>query len=148
MLKRIAYMLIPLAAGILTAGAQSQELPYTEGPVADVTPIRVQDGRFFDYWNWLETHWKPTMEEAKKQGLVLTYSVYEATPRTPEEPNLYLIVTYPNYAALDGLDAKMNAIDKQLFSLTPQKADQQSGQRNVMRTVLGDEILRELKFKK
>ena len=147
MFKRIVLLLVPIAAA-MAAAAQAQELPYKEGPVVDVTPIRVADGKFFDYWSFLETHWRPTMEEAKKEGVILSYSVLAATPRTPQEANLILVVTYPNFASLDTIDAKMNAIEQKLFGNSPQKSEQQSGARGPIRTVLGDEIYRELQFKK
>jgi len=146
MLKRLA----PFAAlaALWLGMASADELPFKEGPVLDVSPVKVQDGKFFEYWNWLATHWRPTMEAAKKQGLVLSYAVYAATPRNPQEPDLYLVVTYPNYAVFDGLDAKMNAIEQQLFGTTPQKAEAASGERRNLRQVFGDEIMRELQFTK
>jgi hypothetical protein len=147
MSKRIAICLLSFAAG-LTMTVRAQEMPYKEGPVVDVTPIRVQDGKWFDYWHFLETHWKVEMEEAKKQGLVLSYSVYSAVPRTPQDANLILVVTYPSYATLDGLDDKMSVIEKRLFGNSPEKSDQEAGARTPIRTILGDEFLRELQFKK
>lgn len=153
-MRRTILGLLPVLAILATltalpaARARADVLPYKEGPVVDVTPIRVQDGRFYDYWNYLESHWKVTMEAAKKEGLVLSYSVLSATPRSPQEPNLYLVVTYPNYAAFDGIDEKMAVLDQKLFGSSPQKSEEDSGKRGPMRTVLGDEILRELQFKK
>jgi hypothetical protein len=58
------------------------------------------------------------------------------------------VVTYPNYAAFDGIDEKMAALDQKLFGSTPQKSEEDSGKRGPMRIVLGDEIMRELQFKK
>ena len=49
------------------------------------------------------------------KGLTVSYSVYSASPKSPNEPDLYLLVEYKNMAALDGLDAKMNAISAKVF---------------------------------
>ena len=148
MSKRICLALIPLAAGLMSLCAQAQELPYKDGPVLDVTSIRVQDGKFFEYWDFLQTKWKSLMEEEKKQGLVLSYNVYSAVPHSPQDPNLILVVSYPNFAALDGLMAKESAIEQRLFGASPQKSEEMSGQRAPLRVILGDDYLQELQFKK
>ena len=55
------------------------------------------------------------MDEAKKQGIIVSYSVYETSPRSADDPNLYLMVTYKNMAALDGLDDRMEGIQQKSF---------------------------------
>ncbi len=147
MIQRLGLVMV-LAGIALVGSVQAQELPYREGPVVDVTSIRVQDGRFLEYWHFLETRWKPEMEEAKRQGLILSYKVLSGSPRTPEEPNLYLFVTYANFAALDGVTEKMSAINRKLFGESPQKAEQGAMERAPVRTVLGDEMMQELEFRK
>jgi hypothetical protein len=148
MFVRKSLIVAAFLTGSLSLGASAQELPYKRGPVTMVSSIRVQEGQFFEYWHFLETRWHPVMEEAKKQGLVVSYAVLESDPRTPEDPNLYLIVSYPNYAALDTIEAKESAIEKQLFGLTPQKAEQQSGERAPVRTIIGEQLFQELQFLK
>jgi hypothetical protein len=148
MLARKSVLVTALLAGSLTLAASAQELPFKRGPVTEVSSIRVQEGQFFEYWHFLETRWRPVMEEAKKEGLVVSYEVLESDPRTPEDPNLFLVVSYPNYAALDTIEAKETAIEKQLFGLTPQKAEQQSGERAPVRTIIGTQLFQELQFQK
>src|ERR1043165_1622896 len=55
---------------------------YTDGPVADVTSMRVECGHFEDYLAWLNSTWKPTMEAMKRAGLIIGYRVFRATPRS------------------------------------------------------------------
>jgi hypothetical protein len=87
------------------------------------------------------------MDEAKKEGLIVSYTIFSATPKNPNEPDLYLVTEYANMAALDGLDAKMSAIDAKIFGSLKQ-AGAKSAERESIRTVLGSEIIRELKFNK
>ena len=87
------------------------------------------------------------MEEAKKAGYVLDYRVYGAQAHNPQEADLYLVVTYPNMAMLDGMEAKMDPILKKVMKMTPREAEEASGKRVVMRTILGEELLRELVLK-
>ena len=87
-------------AGVSLAADQ----PYQDGPVTMVSSIRTLPGMHDTYLRYLATTYRTNMEAAKKEGIVLDYRVYETTPRSPDEPNLYLTVTYKNMAALDGLD--------------------------------------------
>jgi hypothetical protein len=86
------------------------------------------------------------MEEQKKAGLILSYTVYATTPRGPDEPALYLITVFKNMAALDGLNEKSDPLVEKLFGTM----DQQTAaavQRDKLRALIGDELLRELVLK-
>ena len=41
------------------------------------------------------------MEATKKAGLIIDYKVFRATPKSADQPNIYLWITYKNMAALD-----------------------------------------------
>jgi hypothetical protein len=131
-----------MALGVCVA----DDLPYKEGAVTEVSSIKVKEGHFLDYLAYLDTSYKQIMDEAKKEGLILDWSVFAAHPKNPQEPDLYLTVDYANFAALDGLEAKMNAIDAKVFGSTKQ-ASQKDAERESIRTVLGSEIIQELKLK-
>jgi hypothetical protein len=141
---RPAFFAMALMTGTFALAAD--ELPYKEGTVLEVSSIKIKDGKFYDYWTFLNTSWRQEMEAAKKQGLVLSYAVYGATPKRPSEPDLYLVVEYPNMAVFDGMDEKMLAIDKQIWGTIKSSSDKQA-ERDSIRTILGSEIIRELKFK-
>ncbi|WP_213435016.1 MULTISPECIES: hypothetical protein [Lysobacteraceae] len=131
----------------LAAPAFAQERAYTEGPVTNVSSIKVVDGQFENYMAYLQKNWKGVMEEAKKAGYVLDYRVYSAQAHNPNEADLYLVVTYPNMAMLDDMAKKMDPIAEKVTKMNPRQADEASGKRTVMRTLLGDELLRELVLK-
>jgi hypothetical protein len=76
----------------------------------------------------------------------VSYAIFSANPKTPQEPDLYLVVEYPNLAALDGIDEKMGAIDKKIWGSLKQ-ASQSDAEREAIRTVLGSEIIRQLHFR-
>ena len=71
----------------------------------------------------------------------------DANPRRAEDPDLYLVVSYPNMAAFDGMDEKMEPIASKITKQSLQQRDDASGKRTVMRTIMGSEMLRELEFK-
>jgi hypothetical protein len=93
--------------------ALADDHAYTEGPVLSVSSIRTADGKFDEYMNFVDTKWKQQQEVAEKAGDVLSYQVLTIIPRTPDDPDLLLIVTYKSWAAaLDGALAKSDAIAK------------------------------------
>lgn len=87
------------------------------------------------------------MQASKEEGLVTEYHVYSAQAHNPNEPDLYLVVTYLDMAAFDGLDAKMDPIMAKVTKQDDKQADAASGKRSVMRTLLGQQTMRELVFK-
>jgi hypothetical protein len=135
-----------LAFFAVTGSAVAADRPYTEGAVVDVAAVRTEPGMFQEYMKYLAGPYKQSMEEQKKAGIILDYSIYAATPRGPHDPDLYLITVYKNMAALDDLDARSDPITEKIFG----SMDQQSTatvQRGKLRTILGDEFIRELVLK-
>lgn len=125
----------------------AQERLYTEGSVVAVTSVKVMDGQFENYMKFLDGNYKASMEASKKAGIILDYAVYNASPRKPEDADLYLVVTYPNMAMLDGLDSKMEPIMSSVTKMNVMQRDEASGKRTAMRTIMGRELIRELKLK-
>jgi len=135
-----------LAASSLSLNARAQdERAYTDGPVTEVAYIRVEYGRFEEYIDWLNSTWKPTMEATKKAGLIIDYKVFRATPKTPDQPNIFLWITYENMAAIDkGIE--LEAVAKKAIGSTEVQNQARVG-RNEYRKVLGTELIRELILK-
>lgn len=142
-------IMLTLAAvlAFATATAQAQdERSYTEGPVVAVSYIKTMPGMFDEYMRYLAGTYKKIMEEQKKAGIILDYAVYSAVPRTPEDPDLILTVTYANMAALDNLDEKTDAITRTVWG-TLSKSAQASADRGKMREQLGGDLIRQLVLK-
>jgi hypothetical protein len=146
-MKRFNLWLACLLMALFAVSAQAQQRPYADGPVTIVSSIKVVDGQFENYMSYLNANWRRAMEEAKKTGLVSDFHVYGAQAHNPSEPDLYLVVTYPNMAAFDGIDEKMDAIQTKVTKMNYKEADEASGKRVVMRELLGQMMVRELVFK-
>ena len=136
---------ILLAAFSATAFAQDR--PYTEGQVTVVTSVRVAPGQEDRYIAYLQSAWKASMEEQKKAGIILGYAVHEVTPRRLDDPNMYLVVTYPNMASFDGLDDRVDPITAKATGMNREQAAQAMADRGSMRTILGSQMLRQLVLK-
>jgi L-rhamnose mutarotase len=131
-----------LAVGV--AGAADR--PYSEGTVSEISSIRTEPGKFDDYLAWLAGPYKQMMEAQKAAGIIVDYSVYATTPRSPNDADLYLVTVYKNMAALDDLAAKSDPI---MEKLQGSMAEQNKAyiERGKMRTVLGSELIREAVLK-
>lgn len=140
----IAGLLI-LAAGAGPAAAQNR--PYTQGPVLDLSYVRVKPGMFDKYVQWLATDWKRNMEAQKQDGIILDYAVYRSRQQHEADWNLVLAVTYPNMAALDNLRDRAEPITTRTLKQTPEQLAQADIERGAMRDQLGSRLLRQLKLK-
>src|SRR3984957_1547040 len=89
---------------------------YTDGPISEVTSIRTKPGMFDAYMKWLDTTGKQLREDEKKAGLIVDYTVYAAMPRSPHDPDIYLVITYKNMAALDGLSDRIEPLQKKIWA--------------------------------
>ena len=130
-------------------GAQNAR-GYTYGPVTEVDYIHVEYGHFEEYMAWVTSTWVPTMQAAKNSGLIIGYKVFQASPKSPDQPNVYLEITFKNMAAYAGdigdtAEAFEAVTEKVICSTECQ--NQARVHRNEIRKVLGTEVTRELIFK-
>ena len=134
------------AQDTLTRDALAQnDRQYTDGPVTEVDYIQVEYGHFAEYIDWLNSTWKPTMEAMKKAGLMIDYKVFQATPKSPDQPNIIFFRTFRNWAALDK-SAEQEDVAKKVIGST-ERQNEARVQRNEYRKLLGIEHIRELILK-
>ncbi len=143
--------LAAIAVAALTMGAISPVFAddgksYTEGPISEVTSIRTKPGMFDAYMKWLDTTGKQLREDEKKAGLIVDYAVYATRPRSAGDPDIYLVITYKNMAALDGLEDRVEPIMRKIWS-TRDAANKANVDRESLREILGSQIIRQLNLK-
>ncbi len=141
----IRYLLM-LSAFVFSLPANAQlGTTYSEGPVTEVTYLKIEYGHFDEYVDWLNSTWKPLNEAKKKAGLIIDYRVYTARPRTPEEPNVIFMITYPNMAAFDRRAEEDDVAVAMIGSAKEQDAARIA--RSAYRTRVGTELIREVILK-
>ena len=116
--------------------ALADDHPYSEGPVINVASIRTAEGKFDEYMDWLSTTWKKLQEESKKKGYIVSYEVLSTEARGPNDPDILLVTTYKNWAALDGATAKADATATQVEGSVA-NANKGAVDRGKMRRILG-----------
>jgi len=143
-MKRLSGLAI---AFLLVAPAVLAQEHYTEGPVWRVELIRVKATHMDEYLASLRQASKPLLDEQKRQGLILDYKFFlKETKNDPQDWDVCLAIEYKNHAALDGLDAKEEAIrDKVLGG--KQQAQQLGEMRQQYRELVSSEQLQEIVLK-
>jgi len=145
-MNRMLRILLLLSAFALSLPANAQlGSTYSEGPVTQVTYLKIEYGHFDEYVDWLNSTWKPLNEAKKKAGLILDYRVYTASPRKPEEPNVIFMITYPNMAAFDRRIEEDAVAVEMIGSAKEQDAARIA--RSAYRKRLGTELIREIILK-
>jgi hypothetical protein len=143
--------LATLAVAALSMTAISSALAddsksYTEGPVVAVTSIRTKPGMFDTYMKWLDTTGKQLRDDQKKAGIIMDYAIYSVSPRSPQDPDLYMTITYKNMAALDGLEDRVEPIMKKIYA-SRDASNKAAVDRESMREILGTQLIRKLELK-
>ena len=145
-MNRLIQLLLFLSAFVLSLPANAQlNTTYKEGPVTEVTYLKIEYGHFDEYVDWLNSTWKPLNEVKKKSGLIIDYRVYTARPRSPEEPNVIFMITYPNMAAFDRRAEENDVAVEMIGSAKEQDAARIA--RSAYRKRLGTELIREVILK-
>jgi hypothetical protein len=120
---------------------------YTEGPVWRVSLVRVKPNHLDEYLTSLRQITKPFLEEEKRQGLIVDYKIFlKETQSTPQDWDIALAIEFKNHAALDGLDAKTEAVRDKVMG-GKQQAHQIGEKREEIREVLSNDLMQEIFLK-
>ena len=132
--------------GSTPAFAQDHSRGWDEGYIVQVTEVHTKDGMFNAYINDLSNVWRKFMDAQKESGDVISYGMYSNVNTRKGEPDLYLTVTYKNWAAFDrGVEYFENLSSEIMGSLEDMR--EANIDRGELRTIGSTYNLRELKFK-
>jgi hypothetical protein len=123
-----------------------QDLPYENGSVWDLTFIKTKDGKDLDYLKNLTQNWKRVMEEAKKEGLILSYKIISASASNKDDWDLLLMTEFKNYAVFDGLDEKFYALATKMIG-SEEETDKLMINLTELREILGSKLGQEIFLK-
>lgn len=120
---------------------------YSEGPVWRITFYKIKPNQQDAYFSSLQQKGKPYLDQLKQQGIIVDYKTYlNETSTGKGDWDLALAVEYKNFAAMDGLTAKMEAARDKFFG-SKDSAQQVGQQRLEMREEVGSILIREVTFK-
>jgi len=134
-----------LAVMLLSALPMYAQNPnYDVGPVWRVTYYHVKPGQSEAFWKDIREHMKPVYADFKKEGLISDYKMWlNDTTDHPDDWNVAVAILFPNYAALDGLDAKGATIAAKHYG--SRDAMIEAGKkRNDLRDIVASKLAREV----
>jgi phage gpG-like protein len=122
----------------------AQSPNYDVGPVWRVTYYHLKPGMGDAFWKDFRENLKPVYEEAKKQGLLSDYKVwYNVTTDRPDDWDVAVGTMYPNYAAIDEIDAKAATITTKHYG--SREAMTEAGKKRAeIREVVASKLAREV----
>ncbi len=146
-MKKVLSVVL-FAATLLTAGAATAQSPnYNSGPVWRVVYYSIKPGQGDAFWKDIRDHFRPIYDEFKKAGLISDYKFF--TNPVSDHPNdwdVALAILYPNWAALDELDAKGATIATKHYG--SREAMIEAGKRRTeLREVVANHLAREVMLK-
>ena len=144
------YLILAVGAAMFATGATlcsaQSDAPYTEGPVWQVTMVKTKPGMSDDYLKGLAKTFKGTLEEAKKQDLVVDYKIFLGDAATPGDFDILLMVESKNMAALDNAREKFDPIANKIGGSVEQQRNTAT-KRLEIREIMGTKLMREVTLK-
>ena len=103
---------ILFVATLLTAlPSRAQNPNYDVGPVWRVTYFHLKPGQGEAFWKDFRENLKPVYDAVKKEGMISDYKVWtNVTTDGPNDWDVAVGLLFPNWAALDQIDAKAATI--------------------------------------
>jgi hypothetical protein len=144
------YLIMAACAALFAAwtgvcSAQS-DAPYTEGPVWQLTMVKTKRGMGDDYLKGLAKTFKGSLEEAKKQDLIMDYKILIGDAANAQDFDILLMVESKNMAAFDNAREKFDPIAKKVEGTVDQQRTT-AVKRMEIREIIGDKLMREVTLK-
>lgn len=133
-------------ATLLTAFPIYAQSPnYDVGPVWRVTYYHIKPGQSDAFWKDIRENFKPVYADFKKEGLISDYKFWlNDTSDHPGDWDVAIGILFPNYAALDTVDAKAATIAAKHYGSRDamiEAGKKRSDLREVVASKLGREVV-------
>ena len=149
-MKNRLFVLLSLALfaslGSTSALAQDNTRGWEQGYVVQVTEVHTKDGMFNAYINDLSNVWRKFLDAQKEDGDVIRYGMYSNVNQREGEPDLYLTVTFKNWAAFDRGVEYFEKLGAQILGSTDEMREANID-RGELRTIGSTYVLQEITFK-
>ena len=146
-LRLAAFAAVTLAfAAPLPALAQNND-PFIGGDYVSVTGVKIDDGHYLDYANFLSGFYKAQEEYAVKQGWQTSWEILANVNPRKGEPDLYLLRRFKNIP--DGAEGERRAkLIRENVKMDDAQMEAASGERAKFRHIEDNMLLQELKWRK
>jgi len=131
---------------LINVSAFAQDRQYTSGTVWTVSMVKTKANMGVEYLNSLKANWKAINDEAKAQGLIISYKILSGSASNPEDFDIMLMVETKDLASTEGNEAKWEALRKKVMG--GEEAIKTVNQARVnLREMYGSKMMREVIYK-
>jgi hypothetical protein len=145
MIRKLTMLGVAVAALAGAAVAQEQPRAWKPGTVWRVNVVEVMPGRADDYMRMLNTVWKAQRMANQKSGHEKSYKIMWADDQRDGQPNLVLMIEYPNMAAMDRPPEEDDKVNAAIAAQGIKAAS--VAERDAMRKQRGSRLYHEVQFK-
>ena len=142
----ILTIAIALSATFTGLCQAQSDAPYAEGPVWTVTMVKAKYGMGDEYLKGLAKTFKGTLDEAKKQNLIMDYKILLGDSADSHDFDILLMVEQKNMASFDNAREKFDPIARKIEG-TPDQQVATATKRVELREILGTKLMREITLK-
>lgn len=142
-MRKIILVALGAATMLTSIPATAQEVPLVGGDYWDVTSVKIDDGHFAEYADFLVSDSRKQNEYAKSKGWIKAYYILSNNNNRKDEPDLYLVTVsdrIPSPAEQIARNKEMNAY----LQSDDRKQLAGSGHRATYRHITGDMLLQQL----
>ena len=143
-MRKFLWATLFVAALLCALPTIAQNPNYDVGPVWRVTYYHIKPGQAESFWKDFRENLKPVYDAVKKEGMITDYKVWgNITTNNPGDWDVAVGLLFPNYAALDQIDAKAATISTKHYG--SREAMIEAGKkRTEIREVVASHLAREL----
>ena len=145
-MRKLMLGALGAATMLLSVPAVAQDLPLVGGDYWDVTSVKIDDGHFGDYADFLATTFRKENDFAKSKGWIKAYYIFSNNNNREDEPDLYL-VTVSDHVATPAEQIARNKEMNAYLATDDRKQLAGSGQRATYRHITADMLLQQLVFR-
>lgn len=110
-MKKVLGAMLFLVVLLTALPTRAQNPNYDTGPVWRVSYYHIKPGQGEAFWKDFRENLKPVYDSVKKDGMLTDYKVWtNVTTDGPGDWDVAIGLMFPNYAALDAIDAKAASI--------------------------------------
>lgn len=152
--RSILILVLVLAAGAVlialrqthVSAQQTMPVKVTPGNVDRVLLIKVNPGQRPAFDQDVMTNTIPVYEEEKKAGILTNYQFFNnVTTENPNDWNVAIVLTYPNFATLDDLAERTDPITLKHYGSVA-KRQAAAEHRNQIGTVVSSRLTRAIHY--
>jgi hypothetical protein len=146
----ILALLVCIILGVNEKTYSQDEDVYDQGTVWSLTFVRTGANVADDYLKDLTKTWKASMDEALKEGLIVSYKVLLGPPANEEDYNIVLMIENENMAVFDSdpeREAKFDAIQNKVAESMKGEFEGTVKNYENLRKLYGTKLMREIYLK-